>query len=226
MVGDLSAGSKIGIVGRTGSGKTTAVSLIARLYRHQEGKILIDGVDIGEIRRSYLRRKLGFVSQQVIIFRGTVRDNLKFASETPDSLSDEEILKACISSGFDQVLSKLPGGLDFELREGGMNISAGERQLVNLTRVLLRDPAFIILDEATANTDEATEETIQEATNLSAGGKTRIIIAHRLSTIKDCDFLFVFDKGRLVEVAPPNQLLNDPESFYRSLTRESSALSV
>ncbi|MDB2447245.1 ABC transporter ATP-binding protein/permease [bacterium] len=208
---------KIGIVGRTGSGKTSAVSLLARLYPFQSGDILFDGVPISEFNRSKLRKQIGFVSQDAVIFRGTIRENLLCAVENPSSYTDNTILKEAKKTGLYDSVMKHPQGLDFELLDNGINLSQGEKQLINFTRILLRDPSILILDEATANTDEITEEKIHQAVDKVMENRTCIIIAHRIGTIKACDSIFVFEDGELVEKGPHDELLNNSKGFYSQL---------
>jgi ABC-type multidrug transport system fused ATPase/permease subunit len=213
---------KVGLVGTTGSGKTTTVSLISRLYEFQSGKILIDDVDIRSYNRKSLRQQLGYVTQDAIIFQGTIRENLLAAVEYP--VSDYELLLACSQTGLSKVLAHHPEGLDKVLLDGGSNLSAGERQLVNFTRMLIRKPAIMILDEATAHTDDQTEVLLHEALHKTMSGRTCFIIAHRLSTIKECDLLLVFDRGCLVEVGSPSELTAHSE-YYLSLASRQMTLS-
>jgi ATP-binding cassette subfamily B multidrug efflux pump len=209
---------KVGLVGTTGSGKTTTVSLISRLYEFQSGKILIDDVDIRSYNRKSLRQQLGYVTQDAIIFQGTIRENLLAAVEYP--VSDYELLLACSQTGLSKVLAHHPEGLDKVLLDGGSNLSAGERQLVNFTRMLIRKPAIMILDEATAHTDDQTEELLHEALHKTMSGRTCFIIAHRLSTIKECDLLLVFDRGRLVEIGSPSELTANSEHYLSLASRQ------
>lgn len=212
---------KVGLVGSTGSGKTTTVSLISRLYEFQAGEILIDDLNIRDYHRKSLRQQLGYVTQDAIIFQGTIRENLLAAVEF--SVSDQELHMACIQTGLSKVLSRYPEGLDKVLLDSGSNLSAGERQLVNFTRMLIRKPAIMILDEATAQTDEQTEEVLHDALHSTMKGRTCLIIAHRLSTIKECDILLVFERGRLVEVGSPKELMAN-SAHYLSLAARQIAM--
>lgn len=191
-------GAKVGLVGASGSGKTTTVNLLPRLYPISSGQILVDGIDLATISRDALRAQLGYVSQDVVVVSGTIRDNLLFATSgrTP---SDDELHAACRKTGLSEVLRGLRGGLDHRVVEGGDNLSMGERQLVAFTRMLLRDPRILILDEATANIDERCEHLIQKATDELMTGRTCFVIAHRLSTVVRCDLILVFEGGRIVE---------------------------
>lgn len=204
-------GEKIGLVGATGCGKTTTVSLLSRLYDYQKGEILLDGVSLRNYDREYLRSKIGFVSQDVIIIKGSLRENLT----TDDQLSDEFLLTACQKTGLSKVMSSSRLSLDSEIYEGGANLSSGERQLLALTRVLLRSPSLLILDEATAHIDPFYEGLIHLAVENLMQERTCLIIAHRLETIMSCDRLFVFEAGQLKEVGAPMDLLAQKGIFYR-----------
>ena len=206
----ISPGERIGLAGTTGSGKTTTVSLLARLYDFQEGKIFVDGNDIRDYNRNDLRSKLGFVSQDVIIFKGSLRENLTCEAE----ISDEKIRKGAEQTGLLQILHNNNMTLDSQILEGGSNLSVGERQLISLTRVLLRDPSILVLDEATANIDPYFEKIIHNTVDLLMKNRTCLIIAHRLETLKTCDRLFVFERGRLIENGPHDRLIAEKGHFY------------
>lgn len=202
-------GMKVGLVGATGSGKSTTVNLLPRLYPFTSGKILVDGVPIESIDREYLRSQLGYVSQDVVVFSGTIRSNL--LASTGESgkapLTDLDLLAAARKTGLSHVLANLKGGLDHEVLEGGENLSMGERQLVAFTRMMLRDPRILILDEATANIDERCERLIQSAVVEIMAGRTCFVIAHRLSTIIQCDLILVFRDGEIVEQGGHSELM-------------------
>ncbi len=207
----IQSGEKIGFVGRTGCGKTTTVSLLARLYEFQRGEILIDKISIKNIERAHLRHSIGFVSQDVVMFKGSLRDNLLAGNPR----SDDQINEACIATGLAKVMAKNDLQLDWQVQENGSNLSVGERQLVSLTRVLLNDPAILILDEATANVDPEYEEIIHRAVDQVMENRTCIIIAHRLETLKNVDRIFVFSEGKLVEQGKLDQLLALKGTFFQ-----------
>ncbi len=210
----IHAGEMIGLLGTTGCGKTTTVSLLSRLYEYQKGEILLDGVEIRDFDRDLLRSNIGFVSQDVIIFRGTLRENL-----TSQDLSEETILKACLETGLSLVMNKTGLRLDSMIYEGGSNLSIGERQLIALTRVMLNNPSLLILDEATANIDPFYESLIHQAVHRLMLGRTCLIIAHRLETIMSCQRLLVFEKGQLVEEGSPEALLLNQAGHFAKLHR-------
>ncbi len=206
----INEGEKIGFVGRTGCGKTTTVSLLTRLYEFQQGSIILDGINIRDISRAHLRNSIGYVSQDVIIFRGSLRDNLLAGTDH----SDDAIVDACRETGLYKVMLKNKMNLDSLIFEGGSNLSVGEKQLVSLTRVLLNDPSILILDEATANIDPEYELIIHKAVYKVMDGRTCIMIAHRLDTLSKTDRIFVFDSGKLVESGPIRQLMEKKGKFY------------
>ncbi|MCO4792614.1 MAG: ABC transporter ATP-binding protein [Bacteriovoracaceae bacterium] len=199
---EIHSGEKIGLVGTTGCGKTTTVSLISRLYEFQKGEILLDDHNIRYYDREFLRKRVGFVSQDAILFRGSLRNNL-----TTDELRDEVILEGCEKTGLSNIMNKSGLTLDSLILEGGSNLSIGERQLVALTRVLLRNPAILVLDEATANIDPHFEKIIHTAVDKIMEERTCLMIAHRLDTLDHCDRILVFEKGELVQQGSREELL-------------------
>lgn len=213
------SGQKIGLVGQTGSGKTTTISLLSRLYDYDAGEIKLDGIPIREISRSSLRKKIGLVTQDVMVFSGTLRENLLCSKE----LSDDEIHHATNTTGLRTIMEKNRLSLDSLLLEGGVNLSAGERQLLSLTRILLSDPSILILDEATANIDPYYEELVHKAIDKVMKGRTCLIIAHRLNTLKDVHRILVFKDGKIVEGGTLDELMQKRDYFY-SLQRSSEAL--
>lgn len=206
----IRSGEMIGLVGKTGCGKSSTVSLLTRLYEFQLGEILIDDIPIRNLNRHELRNKIGFVSQDAIIFKGSLRENLT----SDPTITDQELVDASKETGLLLALSKSGFNLDMEIFEGGTNLSAGERQLISLTRVLLKNPSILILDEATANIDPFYEEIIHQAVVKMMNKRTCLIIAHRLDTLKECDRIFVFNQGRLVEDGSLTELIDRKEYFY------------
>ena len=207
----IQAGEKIGLVGKTGCGKSSTVALLSRLYEYQEGEVLIDDIPIRNYDRHALRDKIGFVSQDAIIFKGSLRENLS----CDETQTDQFLIEASQTTGLVRALSKEGFNLDMEILEGGTNLSVGQRQLVSLTRVLLKNPSILVLDEATANIDPHYEEIIHEAVMKMMKGRTCLMIAHRLETLKQCDRILVFNQGQLVEEGPLSELLTQGNYFYR-----------
>ena len=191
----IASGEHVALVGPTGSGKTTVIRLLCRLYEPQRGRILLDGVDIRELPLAQLRQRLGVVLQDTFLFSGTVADNLRL--DAP--ISREQLERTCQDLGLSPLLARLPDGLASELRERGANLSSGERQLLAVARVAMRNPAVLVMDEATAFMDPATEATLQRDLETLLSGRTAIVIAHRLATVEAADRILVLQKGRLVE---------------------------
>ncbi|HEY9786651.1 MAG TPA: ATP-binding cassette domain-containing protein, partial [Candidatus Obscuribacterales bacterium] len=204
-------GQMIGIVGRTGSGKTTLVRLIQGLYLPTEGRIYIDGHDLSKLSLSGYRQNIGVVSQNEYYFRDTIRENVAFYK--PDA-SMEEIVRACTISGADQFISALPSGYESVLTEGAGNFSGGQRQCIAVARAILHDPAVLIFDEATSGMDSETESRIQHCMELLRAKCTMFVVAHRLSTVKMADKLIVIDKGRIVESGTHDSLVREKGLYY------------
>ncbi len=213
-------GEKVALVGRTGSGKTTTVNLLPCLYAFQQGSIIIDDIPLSQWRRAALRRQIGYVSQDVTIFRGTLRQNLLATADGAIEISDAQILQACQRTRFSEVLARMPRGLDTVLIEGGSNLSMGERQLLSFTRILLKDPAIIILDEATASVDHQYEQHIQQALAAIFADRTCFIVAHRLSTVQHCDKILVFRGGQLVEQGTHGSMWAARGPYYELVQRQ------
>ena len=200
----LQAGEHLAVVGHTGSGKSTLSKLLLRLYDIQHGEILLDGANINRLDLSELRSLFSVVPQEVMLFSGTVRDNLCFGQHQSDARI-WEALEACQAR---DVIEKL-GGLDAAVQPRGQNFSMGERQLLAFARALLADRPLLILDEATASVDRATERKLQRATQQLLQGRTALIIAHRLSTVTQCDRILVLHRGELGEEGSHEDLLRE-----------------
>lgn len=209
---EVKAGSSLAIVGSTGSGKTTIISLINRLYQHRSGYIKIDGVDVEDIDLEVLRRQIGVVLQDVFLFSGSIADNLTLRNP---AISREQTVLAAQAVGLHPFIMQLPGNYDFNVRERGSTLSAGQRQLISFARCLLYNPAILILDEATSNMDTESEQMIQHATETLMKGRTSIIIAHRLSTIRRADEIIVLEKGEIIEKGNHEKLLAANGSYSR-----------
>jgi ABC-type multidrug transport system fused ATPase/permease subunit len=201
----LQAGETIALVGHTGAGKSSLGRLIARFYEFQGGQILVDDVDVRTFELASYRRQLGIVPQSPFLFTGTVADNIRYSR--PDA-SDEEVEQTAVTIGHGDWLETLPQGLKTEVGEGGRGLSMGQRQLIALARVLLQNPAILILDEATASVDPLAEAQIQESLELVLENRTAVIIAHRLSTIKTADRIIVLQNGTILEEGSHTSLMN------------------
>jgi ATP-binding cassette subfamily B protein len=191
----IAPGEHVAIVGPTGSGKTTVIRLLCRLYEPQQGTIRLDGVDIRELPIATLRRRLGVVLQDTFLFSGNVADNLRLDA----AISDADLERLCSDLGLGPLLARLGDGLASELRERGGNLSSGERQLLAVARVAIRDPSVLVMDEATAFMDPSTEATLQRDLDTLLSGRTAIVIAHRLATVEAADRILVLRRGRLIE---------------------------
>jgi ATP-binding cassette, subfamily B, bacterial len=211
----LKPGSVLGLLGRTGSGKTTLARLIFRLYDPKSGCIELNGVDIREAQLEMLRQNIAIVTQDVQLFRASVRDNLTFFDQ---EISDEQILTTLNELELGDWLRSLPQGLDTELDTGSRSLSAGEAQLLAFTRVFLRDPGLVILDEASSRLDPATEQRLERAIDKLLEHRTAIIIAHRLGTVQRADEIMILESGQVAEHGDRQQLAADPNSrFYQLL---------
>ena len=208
-------GEKVALVGETGGGKTSVVNLLLKYYLAQEGRICFDGDEIGAMDRQRLRRAVGFVPQEVVMFPGSVLDNLRMFDET---IPREQVVEAAKRVRIHEAILRFPQGYDTVLTEGGGNFSLGERQLLAFARALVRDPAILILDEATSSVDPHTEHLIQEGLEELLKGRTAVIVAHRLATIRMADRVVVVHKGRVVEEGTHDELI-DRAGIYSRLYR-------
>ncbi|KAA3663273.1 MAG: ABC transporter ATP-binding protein [Chloroflexi bacterium] len=214
----LQPGEVLGLLGRTGSGKTTLTRLLFRLYDTQTGQIQLgnkaDSIHIQDTPVMELRQRIGMVTQDVQLFRATVRDNLTFFDK---SITDEQILAVIHDLGLTSWFESLTDGLDTELQTEGSSLSAGEAQLLAFTRVFLKDPGLVILDEASSRLDPATEQLIERAVDKLLANRTGIIVAHRLGTVARADKIMILGNGRILEHGPYNELVNNPTSHFSQL---------
>ena len=218
---DVEPGKLVALVGHTGSGKTTMAMLLFRFYDVLSGRILIDGHDIRTVSIRRLRRNLGVVLQDTVLFNDTVRENIRFGKP---SATDEEIIAAATVSEIHSVIEALPQGYDTIIGPGGTKLSTGQCQRLAIARAILTDPAILILDEATSSLDTESEELIQQALGRVMANRTSFVIAHRLSTIVNADMIVVLDKGRIVEIGKHHELVARPNGHYRALCKEQFAL--
>ena len=217
IIKDFSAkvkeGQKIAIVGPTGAGKTTMVKLLMRFYDVTDGEILVDGHNIKDFDRGKLRKMFGMVLQDTWLFGGTVKDNIKYSKE---DATDDEVIQAAKAAHVHHYIKTLPNGYNSMINEESSNISAGQKQLLTIARVILADPKILILDEATSSIDTRTEIQIQAAMDNLMKGRTSFVIAHRLSTIKNSDLILVMNQGDIVEQGTHEELLAKG-GFYADL---------
>jgi ATP-binding cassette subfamily B protein len=192
----LEKGKSVAIVGPSGAGKSTIINLIPRLYDVTEGSVSFDGVDVRKLDLGFLRRSVGVVTQDTYLFNGTVRENLLYAK--PEA-TREELEEACRKANIHDFIAAQPEGYDTVVGNRGLKLSGGEKQRLSIARVLLKDPALLIFDEATSSLDSISESLIQEAIKPLIASRTSILIAHRLSTILAADEILVIDEGRIVE---------------------------
>ncbi len=201
---EVKAGETVALVGHTGSGKTSIISLLNRLYHIQRGAIEIDQVNIEAYELGILRRNIGVVLQDVFLFSGSVMDNITLRNP---HITREQVISAAKMIGVDEFIMQLPGGYDYDVMERGNTLSLGQRQLLSFIRALLYDPAILILDEATSSIDTESEQLIEKAIDALISGRTSIVIAHRLSTIRKADKIIVLDKGEVKEMGTHTELL-------------------
>lgn len=220
---DVKNGQKIALVGPTGAGKTTVVNLITRFYDINGGEILLDGINICDIKKDDLRRSIGIVLQDTVLFTGTIRDNIRYGRL---DASDEEIRQAAITANADGFISRFRDGYDTELSELGGNLSQGQRQLISIARAVLANPKILILDEATSSVDTRTEMNIQMAMQELMKNRTCFIIAHRLSTIRNADNILVINDGRIVESGSHDELMDNQNAYYTLYQNQLSRTAV
>jgi ATP-binding cassette subfamily B protein len=216
----IPAGKTIAIVGSTGSGKSTLVKLLLRLYEVQSGTITVDGIEIQQLNLRDLRRCIGLVSQDVFLFHGSVAENIAYGSF---DASDDEIIKAAKVAEAHQFIERLPQGYETIVGERGQKLSGGQRQRIAIARAILKNPPILILDEATSAVDNETEAAIQRSLERITVNRTTIAIAHRLSTIRNADRIYVMEYGQFVESGTHQELL-EKNGVYASLWRVQSGL--
>ncbi|GMI98931.1 P-GLYCOPROTEIN 4, MULTIDRUG RESISTANCE 4, ARABIDOPSIS P-GLYCOPROTEIN 4, ATP-binding cassette B4 [Hibiscus trionum] len=212
----ISSGTTTALVGQSGSGKSTVISLIERFYDPQAGEVLIDGINLKDFQLRWIRGKIGLVSQEPVLFTSSIRDNIAYGKE---DATLEEIQAATELANASKFIDKLPQGLDTMVGEHGTQLSGGQKQRVAIARAILRDPRILLLDEATSALDAESERVVQEALDQIMGNRTTVIVAHRLSTVRNADMIAVIHRGKMVEKGSHSELLKDPEGAYSQLIR-------
>lgn len=209
--------TKTAIVGRSGCGKTTILNLILRFFDPNSGEIRIDGKDIRTLDQKHLRSQIGLVMQETLLLNGTVRENMKFVSSDAD---DKQIIQALKQAQIWDYFKSNGDGLDSVIGERGVRLSGGQKQRISIARIFLKDPAIVLLDEATSSMDSETEQSIMESMERMLSGRTSIIISHRLSTVQNCDFIIVMDSGRIIDKGTHEQLFNRCDLYHNLCTRQ------
>lgn len=212
----IDAGEKVALVGPSGAGKSTIIQLLSRFYEAGQGQILVDGQPLTHWNLAALRGKIGIVPQEVLLFGGSIRENIGYAKP---GASEEEIVEAAKKANAWQFISQFPEGLDTLVGERGIKLSGGQRQRVAIARAILKDPAILVLDEATSSLDAESESLVQEALNELMKGRTTLIIAHRLATIRKVDRIYVLSEGKIVEQGNHQELIQHVGGIYANLVR-------
>ncbi|XP_073049737.1 ABC transporter B family member 21-like [Primulina eburnea] len=209
-------GTTAALVGQSGSGKSTVISLIERFYDPSDGEVLIDGINIKEFQLKWLRSKIGLVSQEPVLFMGSIKDNIAYGK---DGATNEEIRAAAELANAAKFIDKLPQGLDSMVGEHGAQLSGGQKQRIAIARAILKDPRILLLDEATSALDAESERIVQEALDRIMINRTTVIVAHRLTTVRNANIIAVIHKGKMIEKGTHSELLEDPEGAYSQLIR-------
>ncbi|CAM0945814.1 unnamed protein product [Alopecurus aequalis] len=212
----IPTGTTVALVGESGSGKSTVISLVERFYDPQSGEVILDGVNLKELNLSWIRQKIGLVSQEPILFTTTIRENIGYGKK---GASEEEIRRATVLANAAKFIEKLPNGLDTMVGERGTQLSGGQKQRIAIARAILKNPSILLLDEATSALDAESERVVQDALNNIMVNRTTIVVAHRLSTVKDADTISVLHRGQLVEQGPHAELIKDSNGAYSQLLR-------
>ena len=212
----IKSGQKIALVGTSGAGKSTIMQLILRFHQATEGSIFVDGKDMASYDISDYRQNLALVPQEVLLFGGTIRENILYGK--PDA-TDEEVIEAAKQSNSWEFISQFPDGLGTIVGERGIKLSGGQRQRIAIARAILRNPSILLLDEATSSLDAESEKVVQDALNVLMEGRTSIIIAHRLATIREVDKIYVLDGGKIVEQGTHDELYEKEHGIYAGLAK-------
>jgi len=211
---DVRAGDTVAIVGATGAGKSTIINLLNRFYEIDSGTISVDGDDIKEFTLASLRSHIAVVLQDVFLFADTILNNITLNSP---NITEEQVKQAAKNIGIHDFIMSLPNAYHYNVKERGVMLSSGQRQLISFLRAYVTNPSILVLDEATSSIDSHSEQLIQNATDKITKGRTSIVIAHRLATIQKADQIIVMDAGKIVEKGTHNELLKKQDGYYRNL---------
>lgn len=214
---DIKPGQTIAVVGPSGSGKSTIAFLLLRLYEPTSGSVIIDGNDIKQLDPLWLRSKIGAVSQEPILFAGTIRENILYGADDPDKVTEEQINGVLKEANLSEFINQLPDGLATIVGERGFTVSGGQRQRIAIARALIKSPSILLLDEATSALDAKSENLVREALERASKGRTVLTIAHRLSTIRNADTIAVLHEGKIVETGNYNELVAKPDGKFKEL---------
>lgn len=207
-------GETVAIVGATGAGKSTIINLLNRSYEISSGRIMVDGIDVKDVTLKSLRKEIAIVLQDVFLFADTILNNITL---NDPSVTKETVIAAAREIGVDKFIASLPGGYDYNVKERGVMLSSGQRQLIAFLRAYVSKPSILVLDEATSSVDSYSEQLIQDATDKITEGRTSIVIAHRLATVKKADKILVMDAGKIVEMGTHKELLKKENGYYKNL---------
>jgi ABC-type multidrug transport system fused ATPase/permease subunit len=213
---EIKTGQRIALVGSSGAGKSTIIQLLLQFYQPQSGQILFDGKPAGSYDLTFLRKNIGIVPQEVLLFGGTIEENIKYGQP---NATEKELYEAARQANALDFIKSFPEGMQTVVGERGIKLSGGQRQRIAIARALLKDPAILVLDEATSSLDAESEKLVQEALDILMQGRTSIIIAHRLATIREADWIYVIDEGRIVEQGTHDSLYNIENGIYRHLAQ-------
>lgn len=214
---DIKPGQTVAVVGSSGSGKSTLGSLLLRLYEPTAGNVRLDGVDVKQLDPTWLRTHIGTVSQEPVLFAGTIRENILYGADDPQKVTEEELQEALSEANLTEFVGRMPNGLETEIGERGVTLSGGQRQRIAIARALIKRPHILLLDEATSALDSRSEFLVREALERVSKNRTVLTIAHRLSTIRNADSIAVLEGGKIVETGRYEDLLRKPDGRFREL---------